>query len=260
MHPIAFHLGSLTIRWYGVMMAVAFFAGLWTATRRAKLVNVSGDVITDVTLWLMLGSIIGARIVYVTTYWKQEFADQPFSEVFMIQHGGLVFYGGLIGAAVASIIYLRWKKLPVWKIADILSPSIALGSVFGRIGCLLNGCCYGHACDLPWAIHFPLDHETHGMGVHPTEIYDALLNLILYMGLAWLFRHKKFDGQIFALYLIGYAICRSIVECFRGDYPPDHIHAGMFTSAQLLSVPIFIGGIALALVLARRGRPEATRA
>ncbi|HEX4349335.1 MAG TPA: prolipoprotein diacylglyceryl transferase, partial [Verrucomicrobiae bacterium] len=223
------------------------------------LVNVHADIIADVTLWLMVGSIIGARVVYVTTYWKQEFADQPFSEVFMIQHGGLVYYGGLIGASVAGIIYLTWKKLPVWKIADILAPSIALGSVFGRIGCLLNGCCYGRACDLPWAIHFPAGHETGGIGVHPTEIYDALLNLVLYAGLAWLFRHKKFDGQIFALYLIGYAICRSIVECFRGDYPPDHIHAGIFTSAQLLSVPILIGGIVLALVLARRAGPQVTR-
>ena len=91
MHPIAFDLGSLPIRWYGVMMAMAFLAGLWTATRRARLVNVSGEVIADVTLWLMVGSIIGARFVYVTTYWKQEFAGGPFSEVFMIQHGGLVY-------------------------------------------------------------------------------------------------------------------------------------------------------------------------
>ncbi len=198
MHPIAFYFGSLPVRWYGVMMAGAFLAGLWTATRRARLANISGDVIADVTLWLMLGSIIGARIVYVTTYWKQEFAGQPFREVFMIQHGGLVYYGGLIGATISGLGYLAWKKLPVWKIADILAPSIALGSVFGRIGCLLNGCCYGRACDLPWAIHFPLDHETHGAAVHPTEIYDALLNLILYVFLAWLFRRKKFDGQIFA--------------------------------------------------------------
>ncbi|HEX7571062.1 MAG TPA: prolipoprotein diacylglyceryl transferase [Verrucomicrobiae bacterium] len=262
MHPIAFNLGSLPIRWYGVMMALAFLAGLWTATRRARLANVSGEVIADVTLWLMGGSILGARIVYVTTYWKQEFANGPFSEVFMIQHGGLVFYGGLIGAAGAGFGYLAWKKLPVWKIADILAPSVALGSVFGRIGCLLNGCCYGHACDLPWAIHFPADHETHGAGVHPTEIYDALLNLILYLALAWLFRRAwktkmedvsggghpssgRPDGQILALYFIGYAICRTTVEFFRGDYPADHIHAGLFTSAQLVSAPIFIAGIVL---------------
>ena len=233
------------------MMACAFLAGLWTATRRARLANVHGDVIADVTMWLMAGSIIGARFVYVTTYWKQEFADQPFSEVFMIQHGGLVYYGGLIGAMISAFGYLYWKKLPVWKIADILAPSIALGSVFGRIGCLLNGCCYGRACDLPWAIHFPADHETHGAGVHPTEIYDALLNLILYVFLAWLFRRKKFDGQIFTTYLIIYAVFRSIAEYFRGDYPADHVHAGL-TSAQLVSVPIFVTGIILALILSRR--------
>ena len=251
MHPIAFYFGSLPVRWYGVMMACAFLAGLWTATRRARLANVHGDVIADVTLWLMAGSIIGARFVYVTTYWKQEFADQPFSEVFMIQHGGLVYYGGLIGAMISAFGYLYWKELPVWKIADTLAPSIALGSVFGRIGCLLNGCCYGRACDLPWAIHFPLDHETHGAAVHPTEIYDALLNLVLYVFLAWLFRRKKFDGQIFSTYLIVYAVFRSIAEYFRGDYPSDHVHAGL-TSAQLVSVPIFVAGIFLALFLSRR--------
>ena len=246
------------------MMAAAFFAGLWTATRRARRVNVSADTITDVTLWLMVGSILGARFVYVTTYWKQDFASQPFTEVFMIQRGGLVYYGGLIGAAVAGLSYLYWKKLPVWKITDILAPSVALGSVFGRIGCLLNGCCYGQACALPWAItfHNPQAHEFSGtplnVPLHPTEIYDALLNLVLYFGLAWWFRRRKFDGQIFALYLIGYAVCRSIVEFFRGDYPPDHIHAGVFTSAQLLSVPILAAGIVLAVVLSRRprARPE----
>ena len=248
----------MPIRWYGIMMALAFVAGLWTATRRARLANVSGEVIADVTLWLMVGSILGARFVYVTTYWKQEFADQPLSEIFMIQHGGLVFYGGLIGATLAGAGYLAWKKLPVWKIADILAPSIALGSVFGRVGCLLNGCCYGRPCDLPWAIQFPngsdaWDQQYHAglvapnaptLPVHPTEIYSALLNLLLYFFLAWQFRRRKFDGQIFALYLVGYSLCRSTVEFFRGDYPPDHIHAGMFTSAQLLSLPVIIIGIA----------------
>ena len=148
---------------------------------------------------------------------------------------------------------MAWKKLPAWKIADILAPSIALGSVFGRIGCLLNGCCYGRACDLPWAIHFPADHETHGLPVHPTEVYDGLLNLILYVFLAWLFRRRKFDGQIFAAYLIIYAIFRAISEYFRGDYPPDHIHDGL-TSAQLVSGPMLVAGIALMFYLSRRAK------
>ncbi len=253
MHPIAFHLGSLPVRWYGVMMALAFLAGLWTATRRARRVNVAGEIISDITLWLMLGSIIGARFVYVTTYWKTEFASQPLSEIFMIQHGGLVYYGGLIGATLAGMIFIRWKKLPLWKMADIFAPSIALGSVFGRIGCLLNGCCYGYACDLPWAIHFPADHETHGAAVHPTEIYDALLNLVLYFVLAWWFRRKKFDGQIFAAYLIGYAVFRSVAEHFRGDYPADHVHHGL-TSAQVVSLPLLAAGLALMFFLSRRAR------
>ena len=258
MHPIAFYLGSLPIRWYGVMMALAFMAGLWTATLRARRVNVSGEIVSDITLWVMLGGILGARFVYVTTYWKTEFAGGPFAEVFMVQHGGLVYYGGLIGSTIAAVIFIVWKKLPLWKILDIFAPSIALGSVFGRIGCFLNGCCYGRVCDLPWAVAAPADHVAGGAFfhpmVHPVQIYDALLNLLLYVFLAWLFRRKKFDGQIFATYLIVYAVFRSIAEYFRGDYPTDHVHAGL-TSAQLVSVPIFVVGLALAALLSRRSPP-----
>jgi phosphatidylglycerol:prolipoprotein diacylglycerol transferase len=253
-HPILFHLGSFPVHSYGVMIALAFVFGLWTATRRARHANISGEAIADVTLWIMVGTIFGARAVYVVTYWNDEFAGQPLSEIFAIWHGGLVFYGGLIGAIIAGAIYLCWKKLPLWKTADVLAPSIALGSVFGRIGCLLNGCCYGRACDLPWAISFPADNPLHPptTPVHPTEIYDALLNLGLYFFLAWLFRRKKFDGQIFATYLICYAVTRSFVEYFRGDYNDAHHHFGL-TPAQFVSVPIFIAGLALAIILSRRG-------
>jgi len=266
MYPIAFQLGSFPIHWYGVMIALAFLAGLWTAMRRAQRVNIAGEKIADLVFWIMIAGMIGARTIYVTTYWD-EFAHQPFSEIFMIQHGGLVYYGSVIGAAIALFIYVRWKRLPFFKIADILAPSIALGNAFGRIGCLLNGCCYGRVCHLPWAIRFPSQSEGAWMQqyhqglvgrddpslpVHPTEIYDALLNFTLYLGLAWLFRRRKFDGQVFATYLICYAVFRSLVERFRGDYPPDHIHYGL-TSAQLVSIPIFITGLFLAVMLSHRG-------
>jgi phosphatidylglycerol:prolipoprotein diacylglycerol transferase len=256
-HPIAFQLGPVTIHWYGVMIALAFLAGLWTAARRARRENISAEKIADVTLWLMVGAIAGARFVYVTTYWREQFADQPFREVFMIQHGGLVFYGGFLGAAVAGIIYIRWKKMPLWKTLDVLAPSVALGSVFGRIGCLLNGCCYGRPTNLPWGLTFtnPQAHDLSGTPVgiplHPTEIYDALLNLVLYGFLAWLFRQKKFDGQVFATYLLCYAVTRSIVEYFRGDYTNLHYHLGL-TPAQWISVPIFVAGLALAMFLSKR--------
>ncbi len=266
MHPIAFQLGSFPVHWYGVMIALAFLAGLWTATGRARRENISGERISDITLWLMAGGILGARIVYVATYWKEEFADQPFSEIFMIQHGGLVYYGGLIGAALAGSIYIRWKKMPLWKTADVFAPSIALGNVFGRIGCLLNGCCFGQVCAAPWAISFPngsyawQQHYQQGrvgehdlsLPVHPTQIYDALLNLVVYIFLAWLFRHKKFDGQVFPTYLLCYAVTRSFVEYFRGDYTDLHYHLGL-TPAQWISVPIFVTGLVLAVMLSRRG-------
>ena len=256
MHPIAFHLGSFPVHSYGVMIALAFLAGLWTATLRARREKISGERIADVTLWVMVGGIIGARAVYVATYWREEFAGQPFSEIFMIQHGGLVYYGGLIGAMIAGFIFIHWKKLPLWKTADVFAPSIALGNVFGRIGCLLNGCCYGRECSAPWAITFPEGHETHPPGspaipVHPTEIYDALLNFGVYLFLAWLFRRKKFDGQIFATYLLCYAVTRSFVEYFRGDYSNLHYHLGL-TPAQWISVPIFVAGLALAAILSKR--------
>ncbi len=233
------------------MTALAFLAGLWTATRRCARENLSREDIGDVTLWLMVGAIVGARVVYVVTYWQEEFAGGPWTEIFMVQHGGLVFYGGLIGASLAAIITTQWKKMPLWKTADVLAPSIALGSAIGRVGCLLNGCCYGRPTNLPWAIRFPADHATGGVPVHPTEIYDALLNLGLYGLLAWLFRHKKFDGQVFATYLMCYAVTRSFGEMFRGDYDTAHLHSGL-TPAQLVSVPIFFAGLALAVVQSRR--------
>ncbi len=235
------------------MVALAFLAGAWTASRRAQLTKISGEKVADLIPWLVVGAILGARTLYVTTYWRDQFADQPFWEIFMVQHGGLVYYGGLIGAALACMIFCRVQKLPLWKIADILAPSIALGYVFGRIGCLLNGCCYGRACNLPWAISFPADNPLHPPTdpVHPTQIYDALLNLILYLALASLYRRKKFDGQVFAAYLMSYAVTRSFVEYFRGDYSEAHRHGGL-TPAHLVSIGIFLAGVVLFAVLSRR--------
>lgn len=236
-------------------MALAFLAGLWTASRRARRDGITPDKILDIGPWLIVGAIAGARLFYVATYWdtlmdRPLFPQAPWTEIFMVQRGGLVYYGGLIGAALACILFARIKQLPLWKLADILAPSIALGYVFGRIGCLLNGCCYGRVCNLPWAIHFPPGHETYPNGVHPTEVYDSLLNLLLYAALAWLYRRKKFDGQVFAVYLLCYALTRSFVEMFRGDYTSAHLHDGL-TPAHLISIGIFAAGLALIRLLPR---------
>jgi phosphatidylglycerol---prolipoprotein diacylglyceryl transferase len=249
-HKIAFQIGSLTVHWYGVFLAVGFLVGLWTAGRRGLRAGLPPEKILDSGVWLIVGGIVGARLFYVITYWDESFAGRPFSEVFMVQHGGLVYYGGLIGASLAFVAYAYFKNLPLWKLADVLAPSISLGYAIGRYGCLMNGCCYGRPTDMPWAIHFPSDHETHGVGVHPTQIYESLLAFGLYLFLAWLFRRKKFDGQVFAAYLVGYALLRSVVEFFRGDYVVHYL-GGWATQAHLVSFAGLVAGIILLFVLPR---------
>ena len=137
------------------MVALGFVAGLWTASRRGLSAGVTAERVLDLGPWIIVGAIVGARSLYVISYWRESFAGRPLWEVVAVWQGGLVFYGGLIGSTVASILYIRLKQLPFWKMADIMAPSIALGYVFGRMGCLLNGCCYGRPCSLPWAIHYP---------------------------------------------------------------------------------------------------------
>lgn len=255
MHPIAFKIGTWPIHWYGVLVAMGFLAGLWTASRRGPRYGLKPEHVGDAGPWLIVGALLGARSLYVATYWKESFAGQPWTEIFMVQNGGLVFYGGFIGASLALIIYCRVRSIPLWRLADAFAPSIPLGYAFGRIGCLMNGCCFGKQCSLPWAITYPRGHETFprdaasATPVHPTQVYDSLLALGLYAVLAWLYRRKKFDGQIFAVYLICYAFIRSAVEHFRGDYTVDHIYAGFLTPAQLVSIGILTAGIVLFAVL-----------
>ena len=259
MDPIAIKIGSLTIHWYGVLVALGFLIGLWLASRRGLREGIAPEKIMDIGPWLIIGTIVGARTLHVISYWDQEFANEPWTEVFMVQKGGLVYYGGLIGATLAGIGYLRWKKLPLWKFGDALAPSIPLGYVLGRMGCLMNGCCFGKACDLPWAIRFPETHSTHGAPVHPTQVYDALLSLVLWGVLEWLFRRKRFDGQVFAAYLLGYAVLRSVVEFFRGDYPA-HYFGGWATPAHLVSIGIFAAGLILWWRLPKTGAGHARMA
>ena len=244
MHKIAFYIGPVVVTWFGIFVASGFMAGLWTASRRALCLRISADTIMDLGPWLLLGAIAGARAWFVVSYWDEEFAGRPIHEIFMVQNGGIVYYGGLVGASLACIIFARLKKLPLWRLADVLAPSIALGSFFGRWGCLMNGCCYGRPTTMPWGIHFPKGHDSYPLCIHPTQIYDSLLNLALYGFLAWLYRRRKFDGQVFAVYLICYAVLRSFVELFRGDYTLQHYWKGL-TPGQMVSIAIVIAGLVL---------------
>ena len=235
-------------------MATGFLLGFWAAARRAPKDGLSADAVTGVAPWLILGALIGARAFYVITQWEREFAGQPLMEILKVR-SGLVFYGGLIGASGGTLLYAWKRQVPLWKLADALAPSIALGHVFGRLGCLMTGCCYGRACGLPWALHFPKDHATAGVGVHPTQLYEASLNLLLWGFLEWFYTRKKFDGQIFGVYLISYAILRAFVESYRGDYSSYILN--LLTPGQAISVAIFVGGLALLLIRGHRVAPSA---
>lgn len=250
MHSVAFELLGFTIYWYGILAAVGFLTGFWTAAKRSSRENLSAEAIMNLAPWIIFGAIIGARLMYVINYWEQEFAGKPLHHIITIGRSGLVFYGGLIGSCLGTIIYTWKNKLPLWKVADVMAPSIALGHGFGRIGCLMTGCCYGRPTDVPWAIHFPSIHETKGIGVHPTQIYESVLNFAFFAFLIWIHRRKKFDGQVFATYLIGYAILRAFVESFRGDYKVFYL--SNLTPGQVVGLLVLPIGAALWWWLSKR--------
>lgn len=247
MHPVFFKLDPITIYSYGVMLALAFGIGIYLARKRALTVGIDSRIIVDLGIYLLISSIVGARLLYVLSN-LDEYKTHPLNAVF--SRTGFVFYGGLILATIVGIWYLKRQKLSVWKIADVITPSIAIGEAIGRIGCFLNGCCYGKPTTLPWGvITFGNDHLDL-TPVHPTQLYSSVSNLIIFCILTCLWKRRKFDGQIFLLYLILYAITRFIVEIYRGDNPYMLLH---LTLSQILS--IFIGlGAMIIMVRKRRFR------
>ncbi|MEN9732446.1 MAG: prolipoprotein diacylglyceryl transferase [Verrucomicrobiota bacterium] len=258
MRPILLEFGDLRIHSFGVLVALGFLLGLRAAASNARRAGLHGDVIYDLAPWLIGSGLVGARLMYVVTYWNESFAGQPWREVFAVWKGGLVFYGGLILAILVGMGRIRSLGLPLWTTADCLAPGIALGHVFGRLGCLLNGCCYGRPTQLPWAIHFPTGHASGGVGIHPSQIYESLLNLAFFIALMWGFRRRRFPGQIFAIYLMGYALLRAFTEWFRGDY--DRLSqplSGSFTPGQSTGLIILVAGIALYFTLKPRAAAPA---
>lgn len=254
MHPEAFHLGNFTVHWYGVAVALGFAVGLWLAARRGLRDGLPPERVFDLGVPLILGTVVGARALYVLTFWREQFAGEPLWLVFAVWKGGLVFYGGLVGATAAGVAFILWRGWPLWKLCDALAPSVALGFAFGRMGCFLNGCCHGAATQLPWAVRFPADHVSGGGPVHPTQLYDAAWALALYAALAWGYRRKRFDGQIFALFLAGYAVLRGIFEVFRGDYGAERL--GPLTPGQAFSIVVLAAAVVLYRVLRQRPRPS----
>lgn len=226
MYPVLFKIGPITIYSYGVMLAVAFLVATFLARRRAIAEGFDGDAIIDLGLYLIISGIIGARLFYVLLNLKY-YRDNPL-EVLMIWKGGLVWYGGLMLAILVAIWFLRAKKLPVLKTADLIVPYVALGQAIGRIGCFLNGCCYGKPTSLKLGISF---HPAQ-VPVHPTQLYEAAAMFFIYLILRV---RKVANGSTLFLYLILYSLFRFLNEFLRGDNP--QVLLGL-TFSQVISIVI----------------------
>ena len=238
MDQTCFYIGSRPIYWYGIMMATAFLACVIHLMVLARKQGRSPSFGTDIAFWLMLSGIVGARIGYVISN-LSVFMACPWT-IFRIDQGGIIFYGGLIGGCMALMIFARVKKEKFWPLSDFVASALPLGHAIGRIGCFLNGCCYGTCCTLPWAVGNP-NPDIQGER-HPTQLYSSILNLIIYVVLLKFYSRRKREGRVLALYLMLYPLCRFFLEFLRGD---ERMRWYGFSVAQVLSLVFFIIGLAL---------------
>ncbi|HUJ73144.1 MAG TPA: prolipoprotein diacylglyceryl transferase [Verrucomicrobiae bacterium] len=251
MHPEFIRLGPLDIHTYGVFLAIGCIVGLAVAARRARREGIDPERIADLGAWLIVAGMLGGKLFHIIFFWDDFIAGWR-AEGLRSLREGFVFYGGFIAGSLAAVVYARRKQLPVGKLADILAPSVALGHAFGRLGCFFNGCCFGRACTLPWAVRFPPPHVMAGIPVHPTELYEVLGNLVIFAGLSAFFRHRRFEGQIWWLYVLSYGVLRFVVDFFRGDYATYYF--GVLTIGQLVAMAmIVVAATALVLVPRRMG-------
>ncbi|MBE6377745.1 MAG: prolipoprotein diacylglyceryl transferase [Lentisphaerae bacterium] len=218
MYPIAVKIGSLAIHWYGIMAACGFMIASWLLERNREYAKLSKDQCGTLLIIAMIAGILGARIFYVVQFFHQYKDD--LIRIFYIHEGGLVFYGGFILAFLSIIVYTRKNKLDTIRVLDIFAPAMAAAHCFGRIGCFLNGCCFGRATDAFWGVTAPagsiLYTQTGGLPVHPVQLLEAGENLLLCFFYCWLLKKGK-RGTVVASYLLIYGILRCINETLRGD-------------------------------------------
>ena len=233
MHPKLFELNffglSLPLHTYGLMIATGFLIAMMLSARQATKEHEDADRIVDMAFYVLLAGLLGARVIFIITKWD-DYMRNPI-EILMFWRGGLVWYGGFIGAALFLIFYSRRYKINFFKYADILVPYMALAHAIGRFGCLAAGCCHGKPTESFFGISFPADsmaahsHQVEGLiapgvdslPVHPTQLYEAGAEFLLFLFLLWIRRAKVFHGQILLVWLGAYPVIRSIIEMFRGD-------------------------------------------
>jgi phosphatidylglycerol:prolipoprotein diacylglycerol transferase len=259
MHPILFQLGSFRVYSYGFFVGMGFVAAGLLAVLKIQNsdIKLSLENWADLFFYTVLSAFLGSRILFILINFDV-YRHHPL-QMFKVWEGGLVFYGGLIPAAAVAFGYMRWRRLPTWKLADLISPLIALGLSFGRIGCFLSGCCYGRETSLPWAVVFKNPDSLARLSVplHPTQLYDAANGLAIFFFLSWMSKRKTFDGQIFWLFVFLYSITRFLVEIFRGD-PRGYLFGGLLSTSQGIGILLAIFSLFMLFYMkkAYRGRGD----
>jgi phosphatidylglycerol---prolipoprotein diacylglyceryl transferase len=249
--PILFEYHWLVIHTYGFLLALGIILGLSVSATAARKEGIEASRVYDLGLYLALSALAGAKLLLIVTDLNY-YLKNP-SQIVSLEtlRAGGVFYGGFLTAVAVGLIYMRRHRLPIWKMTDFFSPGIALGQAIGRMGCFSAGCCYGKPSTGPFAVIFtnPISQETVGVPLniplHPTQLYEAVCNLLLFLFLWWSLGRKRFDGQIFILYLTVYSVFRFVIEFFRGDADRGFLFGGSLSTSQFISLTL----LALAAVL-----------
>jgi phosphatidylglycerol:prolipoprotein diacylglycerol transferase len=256
-------LGGIKVFGYGVMLFLAFVASMNLAAWRARREGQDSEVVYDLSVWVFVGGLVGARLFYVVQYWGDRI--HSLADVFRIWEGGIVLYGSIIGGTAAFFLYRALRPFPLLPLLDVVAPSLALGIALGRIGCFLNGCCYGDLCTLPWGVAFPANspawREQFAQGlipggaawslpVHPTQLYSTIDGLVLLLLLSAYYPVRRRDGGVMALLMVAYPVSRFLIEYLRND---ERVFLFGLTISQNISVLLFAAGLAFWYGLARRG-------
>jgi phosphatidylglycerol:prolipoprotein diacylglycerol transferase len=256
-HPTLFKFHGLELHTYGLLLAIAFLLGIQIFVARARARGIPEEPMHSLSLLILLLAIVGARALFVITHWSDYVAD-PLA-IFRIWEGGLILYGGYLFGIVGSIIYVRLRGIPVWRVGDAVAPSMALGIGIGRLGCFMNGCCFGLPTTLPWGVHFPTDSVPYftfpGAALHPSQIYLSLAGFAIFVWLLAADRKPHFEGWLFWMYIAVDAAFRFLLDFTRYYDATSAIGTlgGLsFNMNQILSAGLILVSVVMLAILSRR--------
>jgi phosphatidylglycerol:prolipoprotein diacylglycerol transferase len=263
LHPILIDFGFFQLPTYGPLMVTALVTAMLLASRQGKIEGLHTGLLFDLSTWLIVVSLVGAKVLMMVTDWRT-YWEHP-AEIFSLStlRAGGVFYGGFIAAVLFAGWYVRAHRLPQWKVFDAYAPGIALGLGIGRLGCFAAGCDYGKPTSSILGVVFtnPIASQVSGtpLGVrlHPTQLYETFACLAIFAVLMLLYRRKSFDGQIFAAYLGLYAAARFGLEFLRGDRDRGFVFGELTSTSQFIAILAFIVAAYLSWRLRMQTRTEA---